>query len=188
MSELPLINILIRTSNRPKQFSNLLDSIIKQDYPNIRLIIGYDKIEALRYIPKGLETVFVSADHTLPFYYDCYLNDMMQLIDEGYIWCVDDDETVNPNVISQFPLEGPGFILQLQRQKTIVPQNLNFSIGLIGMPCMIIHHTLKNEAKISGHGRGDSYWIREILSKHPLPFVPIIGVYSFGRGLGICNG
>lgn len=188
MSEKPLINILVRTSNRPKAFSKCLASIVSQDYENIRIIIGYDNEAALRYIPKGLETVFVSADRDLPFFYDEYLNQMMQLVDDGYLWAVDDDEVVNPNVISQFPLQGNGFILQLQRQNTIVPKDLNFSIGLIGMPCMIIHHSLKNAAYIHGNGKGDSYWIKKILSQYDLPFVPIIGVYSASRGMGLCNG
>lgn len=188
MADKPLINILIRTSNRPHSFKRCLDSIVQQDYPNIRILVGYDNENALRYIPKGLETYFVSADRTLPFFYDCYLNDLMQHVTEGYIWCVDDDELVNPNIISQFPLEGNGFILQLQRQNTIVPQSLNFKIGMIGFPCIVLHHSLKNIATIHGHGKGDSYWITDILKQVQLPFYPIIGVYSSGRGLGKCNG
>lgn len=188
MNNLPLINILIRTSNRPAQFKKCLESIVKQDYPNIRIIIGYDNPETLRYIPKCLETYFVSADKSLPYFYDEYCNQLMQLVTDGYIWIVDDDDIVNPNIISQFPLQGLGFILQLQRHHNIFPKDLNFRIGLIGMPCMIIHHSIKNEAKIHGYGKGDSYWIKEILSKFSLPFIPIIGVYSASKGSGICNG
>lgn len=186
--EFPLINILIRTSNRPNSFKKLLDSIVAQDYPNIRLIISYDRHDALRYIPKGLETVFVTADKTLPFYYDTYINTLKDMVMDGYLWAVDDDEVLMPNVISKFPLTGNGFILQLQRQNLIAPKDLNFKIGAAGMPCMILHHSLKNIANVSGHGKGDSYWLREVLSKVDLPFVPIIGVYSSGRGLGKCNG
>lgn len=184
----PLINILIRTSNRPSSFKRCLDSITSQDYPNIRIIIGYDNENALRYIPKGLETVFVSANRDLPFFYDEYLNQMMQLVDDGYLWAVDDDEVVNPNVISQFPLQGNGFILQLQRQNNIVPKDLNFKPGTVGMPCMILHHSLKNISHISGSGQGDFYWISKVLKQVQLPFVPIIGVYSANRGFGRCNG
>lgn len=188
MIDKPLINILIRTSNRPKQFMALLNSITSQSYSNIRIIVGYDNEQALKYIPKGLETVFVCADRNLPYFYDEYLPQLMNLVTDGFIWVVDDDEVLIPDVISKFPLEDNGFILQLQRQNIIVPQGLNFKIGLIGFPCIILHHSLKNIAIIHGHGKGDSYWISDILKQVQLPFYPIIGVYSAGRGLGKCNG
>lgn len=188
MTEFPLINILIRTSNRPLSFKKCLDSITNQDYPNIRIIVGYDNPKALRYIPKGLETVFVSADRDLPYWYDKYLETLMSLVDEGYILVEDDDDVVNPNVLSMLPLEGPGLIVQLQRGNNIVPRDLNFKRGGVGFPCIILHHSLKNIATISGYSQCDSIWIHEILNKVPLPFVPIIVTYSPSKGSGICNG
>lgn len=188
MDSKPLINILIRTSNRPKGFLRCLDSIVNQDYESIRIIIGYDNPKALRYIPKGLETVFVSADKSVPFFYDLYILQLMELVTDGYILIQDDDDILNSNVLSQLPLEGPGLIVQLQRQNTIVPKDLSFQRGLIGFPCLILHHSLKNIATISGYSQCDSIWIREILNKVPLPFVPIIVTYSPSKGNGKCNG
>lgn len=184
----PLINILIRTSNRPNQFKKCLDSICSQDYPNIRILIGYDNAEALRYIPKGLETYFVSADRNIKYFYDLYIQQLMQHVDEGYILILDDDDLLNPNILSKLQLEGPGLIVQLQRQHNIVPQNLSFKRGGIGFPCLILHHSLKNISTISGEGAGDSFWIRNILNKVEIPFVPMVVVYSPSKGNGKCNG
>lgn len=189
MEEKPLINILIRTSNRKRDFLRCLKSITDQDYPNIRIIIGYDNEKALEYIPKGLEAYFVTADRDLPFFYDEYLPQLMNYVEDGYIICADDDDLlINNTVLSQLPLQGPGLVVQLQRGNNIVPKDLNFRTGGIGFPCLILHHSLKNIATINGNGQSDSYWIRSILSKIELPFVPIVVVYSPVKGHGMCNG
>lgn len=185
---LPLINILIRTSNRPTQFARCLDSIVKQDYGNIRILVGYDNPEALRYIPKGLEVYPVNADKSVKYFYDLYIQQLMQYVYEGYMLILDDDDQLNENILSQLPLQSPGLIVQLQRQNNIVPKDLSFKRGGVGFPCLILHHSLKNIVTISGEGAGDSYWIREILNKIEIPFVPIIVVYSPSKGNGKCNG
>lgn len=185
--EYPLINILIRTSNRPNEFARMLRSITNQTYPNIRIIIGYDNPTALRYIPKGLETVFVSGDRSLPYYYDTYLNHLKDLVTDGYYIVLDDDDIlIDKDVLSRLPLQGPGLIVQLQRVNNIVPKDLNFRRGQIGNPCIILHHSLKDLATYNGTGAGDYFFIKAITDKVPLPFVPIVVVYSFGRGLGKC--
>lgn len=186
MNEFPLINILVRTSNRPNDFKRCLASIVNQSYPNIRIIIGFDNPQALRYIPKGLEVYPVSADKTVKYFYDLYIQQLMQYVDEGYILVLDDDDVLNPNVLSKLQLQGPGLIVQLQRGTNIVPKDLSFRRGGIGFPCLILHHSLKNIATIHGEGAGDSFWIREVLNKIEIPFVPIVVVYSFAKGNGKC--
>lgn len=187
--EFPLINILIRTSNRPSGFMRLLNSITSQSYPNIRIIVGFDNYEALRYIPKGLEIVYLTADKSSPYWYDLYLNDLKELVDDGYFVGIDDDDFLISNtILDELPLSGNGLICQLQRGNNIVPIDLNFKRGMIGMPCIFLHHSLKNVADFSPHGAGDYYFIKAVLEKHPLPFIPKVVVYSPSRGLGRCNG
>ena len=48
----PLINILIRTSYRPKYFDKCIKSILNQQYNNYRIIICYDKENSLEYLEK----------------------------------------------------------------------------------------------------------------------------------------
>jgi len=188
MQSNPLINILIRTSNRKNAFLRCLKSIIDQDYSPIRIIIGYDRKEALEYIPKGLEAYPVSADRDLPFWYDVYLPQLMGYVEDGYILCVDDDDYLIDNtVLSRLPLEGPGLLVQLQRGNIIVPKSKVFNVGGVGFPCLILHHSLKNIATITGNGQSDSFWIKSILSKVEIPFIPIVVVYSPSKGHGKCN-
>lgn len=187
-AEKPLINILIRTSNRPNGFKKLLDSIVQQDYEPIRIIISYDNDEALRYIPKCLEAIRVHKQPDLQFPYDLFCNELKELVTDGYFIFCDDDNKLRPNILKELPLEGPGIIVQVQIGNHIAPKDLNFRIGDAGMPCMILHHSLKNIADISGEGKGDSYWIKNVLSKVYLPFVPMVVVYGESRGLGRCNG
>ncbi len=179
-----LINILIRTSNRPSAFARCLKSIVTQSYPNIRIIIGYDNDRALSYIPKGLETVPVSADRSLPFFYDLYCNQLKAMVNDGYFLFLDDDDILQADVLNNIPLTGNGLIVQLQRQNNIVPKDLNIRRGQVGMPCLILHHSLKHLADIPGNGAGDYFWIKSILERVSLPFVPMVVVYSFNRGLG----
>jgi hypothetical protein len=180
----PLINILIRTSNRPNGFRRLLKSIVAQSYKNIRVIIGYDNEMALTYIPQGLEVYPMIQDRSLPYWYDLYVNQLKELVTEGYFVVIDDDDVLAPECLSRLPLTGDGIIVQLRRENNIVPKDLNFSRGQIGMPCIFLHHSLKNIAHLSGTGSGDYFWIKQVLEHADLPFVNEIVVISFGRGLG----
>ncbi len=183
----PLINILIRTSNRPASFAKCLQSVVNQSYPNIRIIISIDNDEALRYIPKGLEVIRVHKQPEFQFYYDLYCNALKDLVTDGYFIFLDDDDLLINDILVKLPLEGPGLVVQLQRGNNIVPKDLNFKIKHIGMPCLILHHSLKNIADINGTGAGDSYWIKNVLSQTEIPFVPIVVVYSFSKGNGRCS-
>lgn len=180
----PLINILIRTSNRPTGFARCLRSIVTQSYPNIRIIIGYDNDKALTYIPVGLEAVPMFADRSVPFFYDLYCNQLKAMVTDGYFLFLDDDDILKPDVLKNIPLTGNGAIVQLQRQNNIVPIDLNLRRGQVGMPCLILHHSLNNIAMIPGTGAGDYFWIKSVLEQVTLPFVPMVVVYSFNRGLG----
>lgn len=182
--ECPLINILIRTSNRPNEFKRCLKSIVSQSYPNIRIIIGYDNPKALEYIPEPLEKVFVSADRSLPYWYDNYCNDLKSLVTDGWFCWVDDDDILNPDILKDIVLDAPVVLVQLQRQNNIVPKGVDFTRGNVGMPCVLVHHSLKEIAHVQSTGAGDFFYIKDLKEKVGLKFQPIIMVYSFGRGLG----
>lgn len=180
----PLINILIRTSNRPNAFSRCLKSIVTQSYPNIRIIVGYDNDRALNYIPKGLEAVPVSADRNLPFFYDLYCNDLKAMVTDGYFLFLDDDDILKKDILKDIPLTGDGLLVQLQRGTHILPNDINIRPAKVGMPCLILHHSLKNISMTTGTGVGDYFWIKGVLDKVKLPFVPMVVVYSYVRGFG----
>lgn len=179
-----LINILIRTSSRAELFKRCLDSVILQSYKNVRIIIGYDNETALSYIPEWRERVFVSADKSFPYFYDLYCNDLKQLVNDGWFFYLDDDDYLLPDVLKNIPLTNPAILVQLNHMGNIVPASESFGFGQVGMPCLILHHTLKNIAFLSGNDHGDYHYIKEIQDKVGLTFYPIVMVESDRRGLG----
>lgn len=178
----PLINILIRTSNRPALFQRCLKSVTSQSYENIRIIVCCD--QKCDYVPEELERIDIIPDKQHPFFYDLYCNELKKQVIDGWFMFLDDDDVLNRDVLSKIELTSDAIIVQLERAGNVVPVDLNFQRGLIGMPCLILHHSLKDLAHISGSGQGDYFWIKEIISKTQVDFQKVIVVKSFGRGLG----
>lgn len=177
-----LINILIRTSNRPILFKRCLNSVLDQGYSNIRIIISTDN--DVDYIPENLEVIRVKADRSLPYFYDCYLNELKSLVTSGYFLCLDDDDVLIPGVLNKIPLDAPAIMVQLDHLGKIVPKDERILPGQIGMPCIILHHSLKDIAHLSGGDHGDYHWIKEISEKVELKFVPLVVVRSDQKGYG----
>lgn len=177
-----LINILIRTSNRQDLFRRCLNSVLNNGYPNIRIIISIDR--DVDYIPENLEVIRVQADKTLPYFYDCYLNDLKSLVTEGYLLCLDDDDILLPGVLAKIPLDAPAIVVQLDHLGNIVPKDERLLLGQIGMPCLILHHSLKDIADLTGGDHGDYHWIKAISEHVELKFVPLVVVKSDQKGFG----
>jgi len=178
----PLINILIRTHRRPNGFKRCLRSIVNQKYPNIRVIIACD--EYCDYVPKQLEIIQVTANRELPYFYDCYCNNLKAQVTDGWFLFFDDDDVLVDNVLNEIEFDAPAILVQLRRGDYICPQGLDFRRGLIGMPCLILHHSLKDLADIPGTGQGDYFWIKKVCDNLSVKFVPKVVVQSFSRGLG----
>lgn len=104
----PLINILVRTSNRPNFFANCYKSIREQTYKNIRLIVSYDDEPTREYLQNyeidnlvpfercndwsGIQSeVFLPSYFEKPFPPNTYFNIMMEHTLPGYVIKLDDD-------------------------------------------------------------------------------------------------
>lgn len=114
----PLINILIRTSNRPNFFNRCYQSIREQTYKNIRIVVSYDDDFTNRYVKKyktdaiiGFNRVddwseirnevFLPGHISKPFPPNEYFNEMMKLTQPGYIIKLDDDNRFASNDVLQ---------------------------------------------------------------------------------------
>ena len=102
-----LINIIIRTSNRPNCFKLNIDSIASQSYDNIKLHISYDNEFTNKYINdtlnnSNIEYTLYSVEKTEnDFFYNNYPNILIQNINDGYIIFLDDDDRfTNNNALS----------------------------------------------------------------------------------------
>lgn len=103
----PLINILIRTSERPNFFKNCINSIYQQSYKNWNIIVGSDNKNDKYYIQPE-KCRLVEYDYTnyiypkrpnneaygVNFKYNLYFNDLHNEVKFGYILYLDDDDAL----------------------------------------------------------------------------------------------
>ena len=93
----PLINILIRTSNRPYYFRKCIESILNQSYNNVRVIICYDNLESLDYLKdyqnySNIEFFPVQVKSKKQYKFNLYCNELLKRVTNGYVLYLDDDD------------------------------------------------------------------------------------------------
>lgn len=189
-SALPLINILIRTSYRPAAYRRCIESIEAQNYPNIRLIVSYDNIEALQYISLGAYVVPVYRQPG-EFSYNLYCNDLKERVEDGYFFYLDDDDILLPGVLHQIIpyLIGPGIICQFLRNLWHRPTDMQMRHkvirkGHVGLPCIILHHSVKDLATFGDSETADYEFIKTMSGKVNLSWVKIPVVSAEVRSKG----
>lgn len=180
----PLINILIRTCGREILFLRCLKSITDQNYPNLRVIVSVDR-DGIDYIPDWCEVVRVVPDKSIPFYYDRYINTLKSIITDGYMLVLDDDDMMAYNALNNVVLDAPAIIHRLNHIGRVVPPNDSITIGLIGFPCLMLHHSLKDIADIDTDDHCDYHWIKRIESLVPLVYRDLILVESDRKSNGV---
>lgn len=190
----PQINILIRTSYRPAQFARCLGSITNQTYRNIRIVVGFDNLRALEYIPKGIERQMVYADKTLPYYYDFYCNQLKLNTEIGWFFFLDDDDVLaSPTVLQELSTHltvlNEAVICQFLRNG--VPKPADNYIrkrvireGKIGLPCLVLHSKHKTLSGLDGQKAGDYRYIKEVTDQVPTKFIALPLVSAGPRGCG----
>lgn len=189
------ISILVRTSNRAELFGRLYASIKAQTHQNIQVIVSYDDEVALSYIPSECLKIRVYKDPSKPFFYDDYVNSLKEQVHIGYFVVIDDDEIlVDNDCISKVVkhLRGSyGLICQFSRSGRLKPSNdlINRRRVMrtkVGMPCLFLHHSLKNVAHLDGSvGAADYHWIKAVSRRVSLKFVPIVVAYADRRSNGV---
>lgn len=155
----PLINILTRTSNRPNYFRDCCSNIDSQTYKNVNHIISTDELSANTYIEKHRESFlyidplkyrhdqhksFWYGGSDSPAWWNSYLNDMYDLVKEGWIMFLDDDDHFTSNdslseIVSHIKnddtllfwnVEFPGYIIPRKNSQNLetsppVPANIS---------------------------------------------------------------
>ena len=96
-----LINILIRNCYRPNLFKKCIQSILSQKYNNYKLIMCYDDDRCLEYLeklPKNDKIVYFKAsniDKSKQYFYNLYMNELLDKVKDGYIMFLDDDDKLS---------------------------------------------------------------------------------------------
>lgn len=99
MHSKPVVNILTRTSGRPRFFNECVSSIETQTYENIRHIVCADDEASYRYAKDKTDTVIKAprkpklGEYGLMHApYNLYCNKLMEEVKEGWIMFLDDDD------------------------------------------------------------------------------------------------
>lgn len=189
----PLINIIIRTSNRIELFSRCYESIENQTYNNIRVIVGYDNDKALAYIPMEVCPIRVYKQDGIPFFYDLYCNELRGAVREGWFLFLDDDDFLYCHRALEeiVPyLTTPGAVIcQMLRNGISKPRNNYMRQGIIeegkiGLPCIIVHSSFAHIGYLDGYAGGDYRYIKQVTEQVPTKFVPLVVVETDRRSWG----
>jgi hypothetical protein len=91
----PIINILVRTHNRPEYFKICYDSIKSQSYPNYALIVGSDVLcdyykFAITLKPENCFSAIPAGHYYAP--HNQYLNQLQKHCVKGWCLALDDDD------------------------------------------------------------------------------------------------
>lgn len=156
------INILTRTSNRPRFFADCKKSIDMQTYQNINHLISVDDPASLQYV-QGLNYLQVNkrrGTSKVPSGvgyapHNTYLNDLQQLVSDGWIMFLDDDDCfVRPDaleIITQHIQSDDDLIIwKVDHKKRIIPDGEYWQkppvYRNISMPGFMFHSKYKNQA------------------------------------------
>jgi len=128
-----MINILIRTCNRPNYFKGLYKSITSQTYKQIRQIVSYDNKRDLGYIPNDWDSFLMKRpDKSIgTFPYNLYENKLMEQVTKGWVMFLDDDDQFIDKdslstIASHAKTKNDLLLWRVQIHNRIVPENNNW--------------------------------------------------------------
>ncbi len=187
-----MINVLMRTSNRPGLFKRAMQSVQSQTCKDVRIIVGYDDEAALKYIPDGVERHRMVIDKRCSFYWNLYCNQLKELVTDGWFFYLDDDDFLtSDNALERASafLSDPdrGVIFQFSRLGRIKPRaelmdQKIIAQGKIGGSCIFLHHTKKNVADWDGNKGADWRFIKAVEEKMRFKFVKQVIVETDNSG------
>lgn len=188
-----VINILTRTSKRPKAFKKCRESIEQQTYTNINHIVSYDCDGDMAYLSKyNINTVKVDRElliekdqsedpGTGPFSpHNLYCNVLLSKVKEGWVLFLDDDDMLaHKNVLREISKkiktanEDTLFIWQMQYPNgKLIPgkdliRNERIDLYNIGSPCFFFHSKYALKVKWDAWKCADYRFIKNL--SHIIP-------------------
>lgn len=208
MNNQPLLNILTRTSNRPKGFSENVKSIRDQVYKNIRHIVCTDDVASEPYIKEnGIEDYLVVNKQELidkdksvvpgvgRFPYNLYFNEMLKVVEDGWIIHLDDDDRFVDNDSTSCIVD----MINGSDEDTIIYWRMVYADGKflpkdmsagrrpifcgIGTPCFTVHSKWKDKISWDGWKGSDFRTITKLHDAVPkkawfpmnIVYIPSIG-------------
>lgn len=170
-------NILIRTSMRPEFFKLCINSILTQKYNNYHIYICYDNTESLSYLnqyklTKNITFFFIENDSTEKYKFNLYNNTLMDMVNDGFIIFLDDDDVLTHNlclkIINENIIDENSVLMWkfMRPDKLVYPKNIDdIKIGEIDTTSLCFNCKYKNLSKWSDKQCGDFYFYSELFKK-----------------------
>jgi hypothetical protein len=204
--ELPVINIITRTSNRPIFFGECQQSIQIQTYPtdNIKRYVTFDDEDDLDgYIQNYNNLIVLEVDrqkrkNQSHFPYNNYINDVLEYIEDGWVMILDDDDLLSDpsslDVLSQHIINNGNdpekfFIWKCQVPGRTMPSESNFGkspkSGDIRVNCFAFHHSKKNLVKFDTKRQGEFKVVSTLFSKLNCVWIDeVLTQINYSQGIG----
>jgi len=137
----PIVNILVRTSERPKYFENCIKSILEQTYKNINIWVAIDSVHdyTVKYpvYPvkvkkiKGVQPIENDENYGVPFPQNLFLNELQSKVKIGLIIYLDDDDKFTHNnsielIVNSYLQENDLIFWNVRSKKRTIPKPENF--------------------------------------------------------------
>lgn len=177
-----MVTLLVRCSYRPEGFKRTLASIPS----SVQVICSYDDERALSYIPDHIRKIRVYK-HNAAVWYDNYCNDLKALVEVGHFAFLDEGDVIIEGSLEKLKyalLTNKAVICQFTRPGKVKPsadmiRNRQVIRGKIGMPCLFLHHSLKNIAHLDGgKPAADYHWIKAVSRRVNCKFIAIPVVHA----------
>lgn len=143
VDKVPVVNVLIRSCNRPKFFNSAYRSIIGQTYSNINIVVGYHDANTQKYLtPYKIYPVEYAQyveeikatdkkDYGRPFPSNHYMNTLFKEAKDGWIICLDDDDaftktTAIEKIMSKVSSENDLLLWRIDMGGRKIPSDENF--------------------------------------------------------------
>ena len=171
-----MINILVRTSNRPKEFKKCIDSILEQTYRQFKIICCYDDIKSKEYISeindKRLISYYIDLkENCFHYKYNLYCNFLLSKVKNGWIMFLDDDDMLSSKNSLQTIINNLSNINNLIfwkvniKNKIVYPKNLNnINMGEIANSGFCFHSSFKNYSNWECRRGSDYLFIKKLKS------------------------
>lgn len=137
----PVVNVLVRTSERPKYFEICIKSILEQTYKNVNIWVAIDSVHdyTVKYPvypvhvkkQKNIPVIENDENYGVPFPQNLFLNELQAKVKSGLIIYLDDDDKFTHNtsieLIVNSYLQGNQLIFwNVRSNKRTIPTSENF--------------------------------------------------------------
>ena len=176
-----MVNILLRTSNRPKGFNRVIESLKKQTDQNFNLIVSVDNNETENYVIasgykcKIKKHKWVQRKHPDHNPYNLYVNTLINEVKLGWYIVIDDDDIIHDNMVAAINTfcvnDDNVYIFKVGFIGKDIPSysfGKSITFGDISSPCIVMNAKNKSIAKWKPIRGGDFHYINDIVESKKL--------------------